>query len=734
MASTDPSEIDPEQDPASEISNDPYAGELSSESSPAGNRPAQGARQLTAAEAAAMFPEMGIDSQMLEGNAQPEAADPELAGHETSAPQGQGGLSLVDEGVPSPEEQTFTAGEGDWPSLDEDDEDVGSEGARHAYSSPFEDDDEFASGGFEAATTASAGGKGKWLVAGVGVAIAAAGVAFVLPRLSAPPTDAPDRGKHTAGTSAPDSVDGRRLVDSMPNAPEPGTAGGSTGQALHGGTGAETGSASEWVGGLFSGGDDAPIANLDEGMIEPGLGELLPEGSTFQVPESPGETAWESSEQEVGEALETGDGSQFGFDEPYFHDPFQDDIAVQHELARLLAELSGNQPSEWSPIPGLNLPNTPEPEFEPLDPAAVAEVADSLTDLEMELAAALARIDRAHAEMAQQRSETALAEARSRSEEIPDDGWAPLSESSEVATSESESPEVAVVESVDPADPALVATDSEQVEETGSEQMAVDESGTGESGSDSEELTAELGIEEPVELEEPEVAAGSGSEEISETETAAEIQIELPLGPSPIESERAAALVQLADEGNDPQAERRTQTLGFDDQLLLPETLGGVGFATSEDLAHVWNSSSLPEETIHSKNKLLTPAVGMVRLVSANGEAFDGVLQSVGQGRLTLRSGLGSMTFDAEDVAQIQRMNGQIPDMPHASIQAGGDKVRVRTPGGLLVGSVISRHDGRITLMTESGGRITLADEGVEPFRSDPRTAALGFLPSPDVE
>lgn len=742
MASTDPSEFDPEQDPASEISNDPYAGELPSEPAPAGNRPAQGARQLTAAEAAAMFPEMGIDSQMLESNAQPAAAEPAFAEPVDPVTHVSGDLDLVDP-VDSAETQTYSAGEGDWPSLDEDEE---SEEARHAYSSPFDEDDDFASGGFGAPAATSSGGKGKWLIAGVGVAIAAAGVAIVLPRLSAPATDAPDRGSDTVNTDASDSVDGRRLIDSLPNAPQDGTTEPSTGQALPIEVASEPGPASTWVGNMFSGGDAAPLANLDEGMIDPAAGTLLPKGSTFLVPDSAdssGEGAWESSEDVAEQELATDGGSAFGFDEPYFYDPFQDDIAVQHELARLLAEISGEQPSEWGAVPELSDPNTPELAFEPLDPAAVTEVADSLDDLERELAEALARIDRAHAEMAHQRSETALAKARERSDEAPLDGWAPLDgtqpdENAEVAVSEPETPEdsaevtplePAATEEVDPLDLAIAALGSEQLEETLSEETPLDSSEIG-----SDEQTADAAIQEPSGSEEVELAAGSTPEQAPELEAPRTIEIEAALGPSPIEAERAAALAQLADSETDPQVERRTQTLGFDDQLLLPDTPGGVGFATSEDLAHVWGSASLPEETIHSKNKLLTPAVGMVRLVCTNGEAFDGVLQSVGQSRLTLRSGLGSMTFDADDVAQIQRMNGRMPDMPHAPIKAAGEKVRVRTPGGLLVGSIISRHDGRITLMTESGGRITLADEGVEPFRSDPRTAALGFLPGPDVE
>jgi hypothetical protein len=41
--------------------------------------------------------------------------------------------------------------------------------------------------------------------------------------------------------------------------------------------------------------------------------------------------------------------------------------------------------------------------------------------------------------------------------------------------------------------------------------------------------------------------------------------------------------------------------------------------------------------------------------------------------------------------------------------------MRVRTPGGLFFGKVLARDDLHVTLLLDSGGRITLESNDVEP-------------------
>ena len=786
MASTDPSDIDPEQDPAPEISNDlnlagdPYADDAA-EATPAGNRPAQGARQLTAAEAAVLFPEMGIDGQALDGGGPEDPAPVDLAGG--------GGLELSNSVEPEAD-QVYRAGEGEWPSLEGAEEELEEQGSSNAYTSPFgEDDDEFASGEPALAGAASGGGKGKWLIAGIALVAAGGGAAVVLPRLASPDSDRSDRGfapgVELSDSGAPEAIDGRRLIDSLPSAPiegggfQPGApseldrTGDTPGEVTQTDPGA---GATPWMDNLFSGGDETPLEEVD-----PNTEGLLPEGSTFEVAGLRGESDDEQQTLDTGETPGEESGYVIGFGGTNTLDPFQDDEAVQQELARLLAELNGEQS-----------PMTTEPQVAPISPAEFDELSNSIVAIEVDLQAMLSRFDQARAESALGRSRNAAERAFQRAgtlgSETPENdpsvfvGWAPLERSDvsnsedpeafeEAETSESLEGEEIALETdteltddnespVDPLEETVAALESEEQGSTDPsaetpETEAVDQEPMDE-GLVEEELadsnsdqTPEMpanaeGSEETTEpwteiaAEEP--ASGDDHESVSaidpapESESPEADQTALSLGPVPNEADLAAALEELESAEKSSGPERRTQTLGFDEQLLLPETTGGVRFVSAAELEHVWSSSSLPEETIHSERKLLTPAVGLVRIVCTNGEAFDGSLQSVGQGRLTLRVGLGSMTFDSEDVAQIQRMDGRIPQMPHSPVQVGGERVRVETPGGVVIGNVISRNEGRITLMLESGGRITLADEGVQPYSRSRGKVAIGSIPKPEIE
>jgi hypothetical protein len=49
---------------------------------------------------------------------------------------------------------------------------------------------------------------------------------------------------------------------------------------------------------------------------------------------------------------------------------------------------------------------------------------------------------------------------------------------------------------------------------------------------------------------------------------------------------------------------------------------------------------------------------------------------------------------------------------------ARGDRVRVRTIGGVLTGRVLSRKGLTVVLQTDGGGRVTLEDPVVEPIGS----------------
>jgi len=88
------------------------------------------------------------------------------------------------------------------------------------------------------------------------------------------------------------------------------------------------------------------------------------------------------------------------------------------------------------------------------------------------------------------------------------------------------------------------------------------------------------------------------------------------------------------------------------------------------------------------------------------------LLQTLGRTFLTGLSAIGRLALEGKRVATIalvtmEEVNGKtVEDLP---------RMRVRTPGGLFFGKVISREDDRVTLLTEDGGKITLVSRDVEP-------------------
>lgn len=158
---------------------------------------------------------------------------------------------------------------------------------------------------------------------------------------------------------------------------------------------------------------------------------------------------------------------------------------------------------------------------------------------------------------------------------------------------------------------------------------------------------------------------------------------------------------------------------------LGPAAEGGEGVpairgprrATQADLAGIWEGSTVPTDAIQGSSRLLTPAVGRVRLVLNGGEMFEGRLYAVGDQKLWLDTSLGRMALLGEQVRKIEQLSGDgAPGggSPNAAELAILPRVRVRTPGGMLYGKVIARDEATITLITEAGARVTLKSTDVE--------------------
>lgn len=153
--------------------------------------------------------------------------------------------------------------------------------------------------------------------------------------------------------------------------------------------------------------------------------------------------------------------------------------------------------------------------------------------------------------------------------------------------------------------------------------------------------------------------------------------------------------------------------------VALAPLRGPVREASAEDLAGLWSGSTIPLDAIDGDEHLATPYVGRVRIVARNGEIFEGRLHGLGRGRVWLESGQAKMALMGWQIARIEHVLGdeRTPALGRAGSQhlAGLPSVRVRTPGGVFYGKLISQEGSRATLMTAEGARVTLDGGIVEP-------------------
>ncbi len=140
----------------------------------------------------------------------------------------------------------------------------------------------------------------------------------------------------------------------------------------------------------------------------------------------------------------------------------------------------------------------------------------------------------------------------------------------------------------------------------------------------------------------------------------------------------------------------------------------------AEDVAMIWRGERVPVEAIEATSRVLTPGVGGVRVLLDSGEVFEGRLYAVGQSRVWLDIERGRMALTADRVATIQRIEGAARDGLQTVDAIPGERVRVRTAGGFLVGRILAQDEksGLVTILTDSGGRITLERPEIEPSRT----------------
>jgi hypothetical protein len=130
----------------------------------------------------------------------------------------------------------------------------------------------------------------------------------------------------------------------------------------------------------------------------------------------------------------------------------------------------------------------------------------------------------------------------------------------------------------------------------------------------------------------------------------------------------------------------------------------------------IWTGTEVPSDAIAQPGRLLTPGVGIVRATMASGELFEGNLYAVGSNRVWIELGPGRVGLDGGHVSRIERIVLS-PDVDPNSVEAiPGQRVRIRTEGGVLYGKVKTRDGDRVTIVTDKGARITLDNPVIEPI------------------
>jgi hypothetical protein len=143
-------------------------------------------------------------------------------------------------------------------------------------------------------------------------------------------------------------------------------------------------------------------------------------------------------------------------------------------------------------------------------------------------------------------------------------------------------------------------------------------------------------------------------------------------------------------------------------------------WASQDQLELIWRGTEVPLEAMHAPAKTLMPRVGQVRLFTTTGDAFEGRLYGMGQGRVWLDTEPGRVGFDAERVERIEAL----PPVPPGTTSnenvpvANGKRVRVRVPGGMLYGQILKSKGEDVTLALDDGGRVQVKAASLENLGS----------------
>lgn len=171
--------------------------------------------------------------------------------------------------------------------------------------------------------------------------------------------------------------------------------------------------------------------------------------------------------------------------------------------------------------------------------------------------------------------------------------------------------------------------------------------------------------------------------------------------------------------------ESRSANLSFTDQFGARGKLR-VRMAGQEAFEHVWNHDAMPPlEAAKGESELLTPKVGPVRAILEDGELFEGALHSIGGQRVVLQTDIGRLVLAAHQVERLVQLHPSDNPVLNAREVAMGDRVRVSTPGGYLVGRLLKQDEDQMVLVLDSGARVNLDGESNISHLPESRSGAI---------
>jgi hypothetical protein len=194
-----------------------------------------------------------------------------------------------------------------------------------------------------------------------------------------------------------------------------------------------------------------------------------------------------------------------------------------------------------------------------------------------------------------------------------------------------------------------------------------------------------------------------------------------PFGPQPQGSDPAGPSTLQVARPTSPQAagvDHRSTLIRPEELILDGLELGGVRVASNDDLSAIWPNETVPGELIRGNRKVLTPAVGRVRVILETDEIFEGSLYALGQGTVWVESIHGRMGLDNDRIERIDRIataaGAPVLGDTGSEGMTGLDRVCIRAEGGTFFGKVISNSEDKTIVITDGGARLTLHNSEVD--------------------